>query len=76
MTSAELVELSARQRAALVASAQPLVQTLEKVDRVVGYVRDNPVVSAAAVGAVALLGPRRLWEMAARAVTLYTLLKK
>jgi len=44
--------------------------------RVVGAVRRNPVVAAIAVGAVALLGPRRIWELGARAITLYTLLRR
>jgi hypothetical protein len=38
-------------------------------------VRQNPVISALAVGAVALLGPRKLYDMATRAVTLYLLLR-
>ena len=57
-------------------SAEPLVRKAASVDRVVGYVRRNPVVAALAVGGVALLGPRRLWELGARAVTLYTLLRR
>ena len=76
MNTRELVELSTAQRAALVATAEPLVRKAEAVDRVVGYVRRNPAVTAVAVGAVALLGPRKLLDLGARAVTLYTLLRR
>ena len=46
------------------------------LDRMIGYVRRNPIIAGLAVGGVALLGPRRLWELGARAVTLYTLLRR
>ena len=71
----ELVERSSAQRAALFAASEPLVRKAAAVDRVVGYVRSNPVVSAVAVGAVALLGPRRIFELGTRAITLYALLR-
>jgi hypothetical protein len=71
----ELVERSGAQRAALLAAGEPLARKAAALDRVVGYVRANPVVSAVVVGAVALLGPRRLYDMATRAVTLYLLLR-
>jgi YqjK-like protein len=72
----ELVERSAAQRAALAQAAEPLVRKAAALDRVVGYVQRNPVVSAAAVGAVALLGTRRIFDLAARAITLYTLFRR
>jgi YqjK-like protein len=72
----ELVARSSTQRAALAVSAEPLIRKTASLDRVVGYVRNNPVIAALAVGGVALLGPRRLWELGARAVTLYTLLRR
>jgi hypothetical protein len=71
----ELVERSTAQRAALFASCEPLARKAIALDRVVSYVRQNPVISALAVGAVALLGPRKLYDMATRAVTLYLLLR-
>ena len=71
----ELVERSSAQRAALFAAAEPLARKAAALDRVVSYVRSNPVVSAVAVGAVALLGPRRIFDLGARAITLYTLLR-
>ena len=76
MTRHELVELSTRQRAAIIASAEPILDKAEKVDRVVGYVRRNPVVAAVAVGAVALLGPQKIFDLGARAITLYMLLRR
>ena len=72
----ELVARSSAQRAALAVSAEPLVRKAANVDRVVGFVRNNPIIAGLAVGGVALLGPRRLWELGARAVTLYTLLRR
>jgi hypothetical protein len=71
-----LVERSAAQRAALAVYAEPLLRKTAAVDRVVDYVRANPVLSSAVVGAVVLLGPRRLWDMALRAITIYTMLRK
>lgn len=71
----ELVERSSAQRAALFVAAEPLTRKAAALDRVVNYVRSNPVVSAVAVGAVALLGPRRIFDLGARAITLYTLLR-
>jgi len=72
----ELIARSAAQRAALAVSAEPLVSKTASLDRVVGYVRNNPVIAAVAVGAFALLGPRRIWDLGARAITLYTLLRR
>ena len=72
----ELVERSAAQRAELVISAEPLVRKADTVDRVVASVRRYPVVTAIAIGAVALIGPRKLFDLGARAITLYMLLRR
>jgi YqjK-like protein len=72
----ELVERSAAQRTALFAAAEPLTRKAAALDRLVEQVRRYPVVTAAAVGAVALLGPRRLFELGSRLLTLYVLLRK
>jgi hypothetical protein len=72
----ELVARSASQRAALAASAEPLVRKTAALDRVVGYVRGHPTAVALVVGAVALIGPRRLFDMAARAITIYALFRR
>jgi len=72
----ELVDRSAAQRAALSVCAEPLVRKAASLDRVVGYVRRNPVIAAVAVGAVALLGPRKIFDLGARAITFYMLLRR
>ena len=72
----ELLERSSAQRAALLLSAEPLVRKAATLDRVVSYVRRNPVVAAAAVGAVALLGPQKIFDLGARAITLYMLFRR
>ncbi len=38
--------------------------------------RRYPVVTALAVGAVALIGPRRIFDLGTRALTLYMLLRR
>ena len=72
----ELVGRSSAQRAALAATAEPLVRKSAALDRVIAQVRRYPVLSSVAVGALALLGPRRLFELAARAAALYALLRR
>jgi len=72
----ELVERSAAQRAALLASAEPIARKAARVDRVLAYVRRYPVLSSVAVGAVALLGPRKMLDYGTRAITLYSLLRR
>jgi len=39
-------------------------------------VRRYPVVAAVAVGAVALIGPQKIFDLGKRAVTLYMLLRR
>jgi hypothetical protein len=72
----ELVERSTAQRAALLAAAEPVVRKAAAVDRVVAYVRQYPVLASLAVVAVALIGPRKLFDLGARAIALYALLKR
>jgi hypothetical protein len=72
----ELVERSRAQRAALVAGIVPVAEKLGTVDRAVASVRRYPVVSAVIAGGVVLFGSRKLFDWAARGITLYTLLKK
>lgn len=72
----ELVERSERQRRALVATVEPVARRVHAVDRVVTLVRHYPVLSSLVVGAVALYGPRRVFDLGARALTLYALLKR
>jgi hypothetical protein len=72
----ELVERSTAQRAALLSSAEPLARKAAALDRIAASVRRYPFVAALAVGAVCLVGPRKLFDLGARAVTLYLLLKR
>ena len=72
----ELVARSSAQRGALVAAAAPIARRAAAADRVLTYVRAHPVLSSAVVGAVALLGPRKLLELGTRAVALYALIKR
>jgi hypothetical protein len=72
----ELVSRSEVQRAALLVSAEPIVRKAAALDRVVAYVRGNPVIAAVAVGAVALIGPKKIFDLGTRLMTFYMLLKR
>ena len=72
----ELVARSSVQRSALVAAAAPIARRAAAADRALAYVRAHPLLSVAVVGAVALLGPRKLLELGTRAVALYALIKR
>jgi hypothetical protein len=63
-------------RAALLRDAAPIVQKAATADRVVTALRKYPLVTAVAVGAVALAGRRNLLPWLTRALTLYALLKR
>jgi YqjK-like protein len=71
-----LVERSTAQRSALIAAARPVVEKAVAVDRVVAYVRRYPVLTSVAVGAVALAGPRKIFDLGTRVLTFYALLKR
>ena len=72
----ELIDRSAAQRAALIAGVLPVADKLATVDRAVASVKRYPVVSALIAGSVVLFGSRKLFDWAARGITLYTILKK
>lgn len=72
----ELVARSSVQRSALVAAAAPIARRAATADRALAYVRAHPLLSVVVVGAVALLGPRKLLELSTRAVALYALIKR
>lgn len=72
----ELVARSSAQRSALVATAAPIARRAATADRALAYVRAHPLLSVVVVGAVALLGPRKLLELGTRAVALYALIKR
>ncbi len=46
------------------------------LDRIVAKVREYPVMTALAVGGVALLSTRRIFSVATRVLTLYALIKR
>lgn len=72
----DLVERSAAQRRALIATVEPIARKAVAVDRVVAYVRTYPVAASLVVGAVALIGPRKVFELGTRALTLYALFRR
>jgi hypothetical protein len=75
-TRQQLIERSAAQRAAVIATAEPLMRAAGTVDRTVSRVRRYPIPVAALAGAVLLLGGRRLFDLASRAITLYALFRR
>jgi hypothetical protein len=64
------------QRAAIIAAAEPLVHKAATADRLLSHVRRYPVPLAALGIAVVLLGSRRLFDIASRAVTVYALFRR
>jgi hypothetical protein len=72
----ELISRSSAQRAAIIAGVVPVADKLASIDRAVATVKRYPVVSGLIAGGVVLFGSRRLFDWAARGITLYTLLKK
>jgi hypothetical protein len=71
-----LVEQSAAQRAAILAAAAPLVHQAAAADRVVSRLRRHPIAVTAVAGLVVLLGSRKLFDMATRAITIYALFRR
>lgn len=72
----ELVARSAAQRSALIAGVEPLAGKAAALDRIVGTVRRHSAIAGVAAGVVALLGSRRLIDIATRLVTLYMLVRR
>jgi len=72
----ELVARSTAQRAALISHAEPLVRKAAAADRILGKLRQYPVVTAVGVGAVVLLGTRRIFDLATRILTIYALFRR
>lgn len=72
----ELVQRSAAQRAALIANADPFLRKAAALDRIVSKLRQYPMVTAVAAGAVAFFGSRKLFGLLTRAITLYALFKR
>jgi len=72
----ELVARSSAQRAALYTHAEPLLRKAAAADRILGKLRQYPVVTAVGVGAVLLLGTRRIFELATRVLTISALFRR
>ena len=75
MSVQELVARSSAQREAIIASARPLLQTVEAPDRILGFVRRHPLPIALGVLALVLLGPRKAVATASRALSLFALFR-
>ena len=71
-----LVAQSAAQRNALIENSAPLLRGTATLDRLLGPIRRHPIVAALAVGGVALLGSRKIFDLATRAVTIYMLVRR
>lgn len=71
-----LVAQSTLQRDAIVASSAPLLRGAATLDRIAAPIRRHPVLAAVAVGGVALLGSRKIFDLATRAVTIYMLVRR
>lgn len=67
---------SSAQREALAQAAAPFTGKLATLDRVTQALRSHPVVAGLAVGALALLGPRRLLNWALRALSMAALVRR
>ena len=72
----ELLERSSAQRAAIIAHAGPLLQAGAVADRLLSRVRRHPIAVTVGLGAVVLLGSRKLFDLATRALTLYALFRR
>jgi len=71
-----LVAQSAAQRTAVIESSAPLLRGTATLDRILGPVRRHPILAALAVGGVALLGSRKIFDLATRLVTIYMLVRR
>lgn len=71
-----LVAQSAAQRDALIEGSAPLLRGAATLDRILGPIRRHPILAAVAAGGVALLGSRKIFDLATRAVTIYMLVRR
>lgn len=71
-----LVAQSAAQRSAIITHAQPLLRGVATLDRIVDPIRRHPLIAALAVTGVALVGSRKIFDLATRAVTIYMLVRR
>ena len=73
---AEALERCASLRASIAADAAPVAAKAQLVDRIVTTVRAHPVLAMLTMGAVGGLLPRLLPSWIARALILYSILRK
>lgn len=71
-----LVALSAAQRAEIAAALVPSVRKLAAADRALEMLRSHPFLAGALAAALGYLGPRRLIFWVARALPVYSLLRR
>jgi hypothetical protein len=71
-----LVARSATQRRAIIDGMQPLLRYAAPFDRVVGSVRSHPVIIGLAATAMALVGSRKIFDIATRLLTVYMLVRR
>jgi hypothetical protein len=71
-----LVALSTAQRGHVAAALTPAARTLAAADRALAVVRAPPLIAGAVGAALGVLGPRRLLFWAARALPIYSLLRR
>lgn len=71
-----LVARSTAQRAALVAAAQPLLAQAAAADRVLARLHQYryPLIAGAAL--IALIGSRKVFDLASRILTIYALFRR
>ena len=71
-----LVARSQAERAALFASAEPLLRKAAAADHMLSRVRRHPIAVTVIGAAIVLLGSRKLFDIATRVVTVYALFKR
>ena len=72
----ELVARSAAQRNALIADVEPLLGKAAALDQIVGAVRRHSLIVGVVAGVVALVGSRKLINIATHLLTLYMLARR
>ena len=73
---AALVALSTAQRAEIGAALAPAARKLAAADRALETLRAHPLLAGIVAAALGFLGPRRLLFWAARALPIYSLMRR
>jgi hypothetical protein len=72
----ELVERSTTQRSALIDGVAPLLRKAAALERIVATVRRYSAVGGVVAGVMALVGSRKLTDIATRLLTVYMLVRR